>query len=148
MTEASRAQKLLIQQNDEINALRNRVAELEEENRQLRKEMIGTDYVFFDFLSNHQTKLLMGIYNRPVADYAYLDRITEQGDRYNRYTDINHEALRNRVSIWKLRQKMREHGIEIKTWRGVGYYLDDENKAKLRDLLNTSAERVKNNGGS
>jgi hypothetical protein len=64
-----------------------------------------------------------------------LDRITEQGDRYNRYTDINHEALRNRVSIWKLRQKMREHGIEIETWRGVGYYLDDENKAKLKQLM-------------
>jgi len=80
-------------------------------------------------------KLLLGIYNRPVADYAYLDRITEQGDRYNRYTDINHEALRNRVSIWKLRQKMRQHGVEIKTSWGIGYYLDDKNKAKLKALM-------------
>ena len=135
MTEASRIQKLLITQNEEINSLRNRIAELEEESRQLRKEMIGTDYVFFDFLSNHQTKLLMGIYNRPVADYEYLDRITEQGEKYNRYTDVNHEALRNRVSIWNLRQKMREYGIEIKTWRGVGYYLDAEGKAKLKQLM-------------
>ena len=148
MTEASRVQKLLVTQNDEINALRNRIAELEEEIRQLRADMVPTDATFLDFLSKHQMKLLLGIYSRPIADYAYLDRITEDGDKYSRYTDINHEALRNRVSIWKLRQKMREHGIEIKTWRGVGYYLDDENKAKLRDLLNTSAERVKNNGGS
>ena len=128
-------QTLLVTQNAEIDTLRNRVAELEEEIRQLRADLVQTDYVFFDFLSKNQMKLLLGIYNRPVADYAYLDRITEQGDRYNRYTDINHEALRNRVSIWKLRQKMREYGIKIKTWRGIGYYLDDENKAKLKQLM-------------
>ena len=148
MTEASRVQKLLVTQNDEINALRNRIAELEEEVRQLRADMVPTDATFLDFLSKHQMKLLLGIYSRPIADYSYLDRITEQGDRYNRYTDINHEALRNRVSIWKLRQKMREYGIKIRTWRGIGYYLDDENKEKLRGLLNTSAERVNKTGES
>lgn len=135
MTEASRVQKLLVTQNDEINALRNRIAELEEEVRQLREDMAQTDATFLHFLSKNQMKLLMGIYSRKIADYAYLDRITEQGDRYNRYTDINHEALRNRVSIWKLRQKMREYGIEIKTWRGIGYYLDDKNKDKLKQLM-------------
>ena len=121
--------------NDLVRELRDRIAELEEEVRQLREDMVQTNAAFLNFLSKNQVKLLMGIYSRPVADYAYLDRITEQGDRYNRYTDINHEALRNRVSIWKLRQKMREHGIEIKTWRGIGYYLDDENKAKLKALM-------------
>ena len=121
--------------NDLVRELRDRIAELEEEVRQLREDMVPTDATFLNFLSKNQMKLLLGIYSRPVADYAYLDRITEQGDRYNRYTDINHEALRNRVSIWKLRQKMREYGIEIKTWRGIGYYLDDENKAKLKALM-------------
>jgi phage shock protein A len=120
---------------DLVQQLRDRIAELEEEVRQLRTDMIQTDATFLNFLSKNQVKLLMGIYSRSVADYAYLDRITEQGDKYSRYTDINHEALRNRVSIWKLRQKMREYGIEIKTWRGIGYYLDDENKAKLKQLM-------------
>ena len=118
-----------------VQSLLDRIAELEEEIRQLREDMVATDATFLNFLSKNQMKLLLGIYTRPVADYAYLDRITEQSDRYNRYTDINHEALRNRVSIWKLRQKMREYGIEIKTWRGIGYYLDDENKAKLKQLM-------------
>ena len=135
MTEASRVQKLLVTQNDEINVLRNRIAELEEEIRQLRADMAQTNAGFMHFLSKNQMKLLMGIYSRKVADYAYLDRITEDGDKYSRYTDINHEALRNRVSIWKLRQKMRQHGIEIKTSWGVGYYMDDENKAKLKALI-------------
>ena len=120
---------------DLIKQLRERIAELEEEVRQLREDMVQTNAAFLHFLSKNQMKLLMGIYSRPVADYAYLDRITEESDKYSRYTDINHEALRNRVSIWKLRQKMREYGIEIKTWRGIGYYLDDENKAKLKALM-------------
>jgi DNA-binding response OmpR family regulator len=120
---------------DLIKQLRERIAELEEEVRQLREDMVQTNAAFLHFLSKNQMKLLMGIYSRPVADYAYLDRITEESDKYSRYTDINHEALRNRVSIWKLRQKMREYGIEIKTWRGIGYYLDDEGKAKLKELM-------------
>jgi len=121
--------------NDLVRELRDRIAELEEEVRQLREDMVQTNATFLHFLSKNQVKLLMGIYSRKIADYAYLDRLTEQGDKYSRYTDINHEALRNRVSIWKLRQKMREYGIEIKTWRGIGYYLDEENKAKLKQLM-------------
>jgi len=115
--------------------LRDRIAELEEEVRQLREDMLPTNATFLGILSKNQMKILMGIYSRPIADYAYLDRITEQSERYNRYTDVDHEDLRVRVSIWKLRQKMREYGIEIKTWRGIGYYLDDENKAKLKTLM-------------
>jgi hypothetical protein len=120
---------------DTITELRERIAELEEEVRQLRADMLPTSATFLGILSKNQMKLLMGIYSRPIADYAYLDRITEQGDRYNRYTDVHHEDLRIRVSVWKLRKKMREYGIEIKTWRGIGYYLDDENKAKLKQLM-------------
>jgi DNA-binding response OmpR family regulator len=120
---------------DLVQQLRDRIAELEEEVRQLRTDMIPTDATFLGFLSKNEMKILLGIYSRPVADYAYLDRITEHGDRYNRYTDVNHEDLRVRVSVWKLRKKMRAHGIEIKTWRGIGYYLDDENKSKLKRLM-------------
>ena len=120
---------------DTIRALRERIAELEEEVRQLREDMVQTNAAFLNVLTKNQMKLLMGIYIRPIADYAYLDRITEQSDRYNRYTDVEHEDLRVRVSIWKLRKKMREYGIEIKTWRGIGYYLDDENKAKLKQMM-------------
>jgi hypothetical protein len=112
-----------------------RIAELEEEVRQLRAALAPTTGAFVGFLSKNETKILMGIYSRPVADYAYLDRITEQGDKYNRYTDINHESLRNRASVWKLRQKMRQHGVEIRTWRGVGYYLDAKDKAKLKQMM-------------
>jgi biotin operon repressor len=120
---------------DLVQELRDRIAELEEEVRQLRTDMLPTDATFLNVLSKQELTILMGIYRREIADYVYLDRITEKLDRYNRYTDIHHELLRSRVSVWKLRQKMRKYGIEIKTWRGVGYYLDDENKAKLKQLM-------------
>ena len=120
---------------DTIRQLRERIVELEEEVRQLRAEMVPIDATFLGFLTRNETTLLMGIYKREIANYAYLDRITENPDKYSRYTDINHESLRARVSVWKLRKKMRMLGIEIKTWRGIGYYLDDENKAKLKALM-------------
>jgi biotin operon repressor len=120
---------------DIIRELREQVAELKEELRQIRDDMLPTNATFLGVLSKQEMVLLLGIYRREIADYAYLDRITEKSDRYNRYTDINHELLRSRVSVWKLRQKMRKYGIEIKTWRGVGYYLDEENKAKLKQLM-------------
>ncbi len=120
---------------DLVRELRSRIEELEEEIRQIRDDMVSTNGAFLNFLTRNEVKIILGIYGRKIADYAYLDRLTESGDKYSRYTDINHEALRNRVSIWKLRQKMRERGIEIKTWRGIGYYLDDDNKAKLKQLM-------------
>lgn len=125
---------------DLVQQLRERIAELEEEIRQLRTDMAPTDATFLGFLTKNEMTLLMGIYGRPIADYAYLDRITEVGDRYSRYTDVDHEALRGRVSVWKLRKKMRMRGIEIKNWRSIGYYMDDENKAKLKAMMEKKDE--------
>lgn len=125
---------------DIIRQLRERIEELEEEVRQLREDTAPTDPTFLGILTRNEIKMVMGIYNRPIADYAYLDRITEVGERYNRYTDVNHESLRSRVSVWKLRKKMKMLGIEIKNWRSIGYYMDDENKAKLKALMEKKDE--------
>jgi hypothetical protein len=46
-----------------------------------------------------------------------------------------HITLRTKVAVWKLRNVLRSCDIEINVLRGVGYYLDDENKAKLRKLM-------------
>ena len=47
-----------------------RIAELEEEIRQLRADLTPTTGAFVGFLSKNETKILMGIYGRPIADYA------------------------------------------------------------------------------
>ena len=45
------------------------------------------------------------------------------------------EQLRSKVSIYNLRKRLKPYGIKIKTWKNFGYYLDDENKAKLKQLM-------------
>jgi hypothetical protein len=118
-----------------IRELRQRIEELEEEIRQLKSDLSKDDDVFAKFLSPQQSALLMGIYKCPCASYDYLDNITERHGFYNRYEGEMHQTLRTRVAVWKLRKKMKMFGIEINILRGYGYYLDDENKAKLKQLM-------------
>jgi phosphoglycerate-specific signal transduction histidine kinase len=120
---------------DLIQQLRERIAELEEEIRQLREDMRHGDSAFVGILSRQQGALLRGICKRTPATYAYLDNITEDHGKYNRYEGEMHITLRTRVAVWKLRNKLRDYGIKINVLRGVGYYLDDDNKAKLKLLM-------------
>jgi biotin operon repressor len=46
-----------------------------------------------------------------------------------------HQTLRTRVTMWKMRNTLRKHGIEIRVLRSVGYSIDDENKKKLTELM-------------
>ena len=118
-----------------IRELREQVAELKEELRQLRDDTVHVDSTFAAILTKQHAALLMGIYKRYVAPFAYLDTITEEHGKYNRYEGQMHQTLRTKVAVWKMRKRLKPYGIEIKTWRGVGYYLDDENKAKLKQLM-------------
>jgi hypothetical protein len=128
MAEASRIQKLLSDQNAEIDRLK-------EEIQQLREELAQVDNGFLKFLSRQQAGLLTGICKRDVATFAYLDNITEEHGKYNRYSGEMHQTLRTKVAVWKMRNKLRPHGIEINVVRGVGYSIDDENKQKLTELM-------------
>ena len=87
------------------------------------------------FQSKIWLRLSKAINKRPMATYSYLDHVSEDHGKYNRYEGEMHQTLRTKVAVWKLRQRLKPYGIEIKTWRGVGYYLDDENKAKLQALM-------------
>ena len=112
-----------------------RIEELQEELRQLREDLTQDSPAFTAILSKQQSALLMGVYRRPFATYAYLDNITENFGAYNRYEGEMHQALRTRVAMWKRRKKIMVHGIEIHMKRGVGYYLDKENRTKIEKLL-------------
>jgi hypothetical protein len=118
-----------------IRELREQIESLKEELHQLREDTVHVDSTFAAILSKQHAALLMGIYKRDIAPFAYLDNITEEHGKYNRYEGEMHQTLRTKVAVWKIRQRLKPHGIEIKTWRGVGYYLDDENKAKLKQLM-------------
>ena len=118
-----------------IKALRERIADLEEEIRQMREENVPMDDTFATILSRQQMALLMNMYKKSVSSYVSLDRTTEEYGKYNRYEGETQIATRTKVAVWKLRRKLKPYGIEIKVWRNVGYYLDDENKAKLQALM-------------
>lgn len=126
---------------DTIRSLRARIEALEEEIRQFHEDSTDIDSIFTGVLSRQQLALLMAINKRPLAPYSYLDHVTEDHGKYNRYEGAMHQTLRTKVAVWKLRQKLKPYGIEIKTWRGVGYYLDDDNKARLKQLMETNNER-------
>ena len=123
-----------------IRKLRERIETLEEEIRQFHEDSADIDSIFTGVLSRQQLALLMAINKRPLAPYSYLDHVTEDHGKYNRYEGAMHQTLRTKVAVWKLRKKLKPYGIEIKTWRGVGYYLDDDNKAKLKQLMGTNNE--------
>jgi len=128
---------------DIISGLRDRIATLEEEIRQYREDMAQFDGVLFNILSRQQLALLLAINKRPMATYSYLDHVSEDHGKYDRYSGEMHQTLRTKVAVWKLRQRLKPYGIEIKTWRGVGYYLDDENKTKLKQLMEKKDALVK-----
>ena len=123
-----------------IRKWRERIETLEEEIRQFHEDSADIDSIFTGVLSRQQLALLMAINKRPLAPYSYLDHVSEDHGKYNRYEGAMHQTLRTKVAVWKLRKKLKLHGIEIKTWRGVGYYLDDDNKAKLKQLMGTNNE--------
>ena len=123
-----------------IRKLRERIETLEEEIRQFHEDSADIDSIFTGVLSRQQLALLMAINKRPLAPYSFLDHVTEDHGKYNRYEGAMHQTLRTKVAVWKLRKKLKLYGIEIKTWRGVGYYLDDDNKAKLKQLMGTNNE--------
>jgi hypothetical protein len=125
---------------DTIRSLKERIETLEEEIRQFHEDAADIDTPFTGVLSRQQLALLTAISKRPIAPYAYLDHVTEDHGKYNRYEGEMHQTLRTKVAVWKLRQKLKPYGVEIKVWRGVGYYLDDENKAKLKELMEKKDE--------
>ena len=120
---------------DLVQQLRDRIATLEEEVRQLRADMLPTDDTFAGILTRQQVALLMGIISRKVASYEYIEQVLAQKGYSSRGDTGELQQLRSKVSIYKLRKRLKPYGIEIKTWPNIGYYLDDENKAKLKQLM-------------
>lgn len=118
-----------------IKELRLRVRSLEIELNKFRDEESVMKNAFAGKLSRLQLALLMAISKKDVASYAYLDRFTEEYGIYNRNEGEMHISLRTRVGVWKLRRKLKPYGIEIHMWRSIGYYMDDENKAKLKAMM-------------
>jgi hypothetical protein len=132
-----------------IRELREEIARLQEEIRQINEVMVEPNGALAGILSRQQATLLSGVVSRQVATYAYIDQILANRGNFNRKEGEDLEKLRSKVAIFNLRKKLKPHGIEIFTWRGIGYYMSDGNKEKLRklmeknnDLMDAAADRI------
>jgi hypothetical protein len=118
-----------------IRQLRERIDVLEEEMRQLRQDIVPVNNPFLHMFSYQHSALLLGIYSKNLSTYAFLDAICSNTGRINRGEGADYARHRVKVALHKLKKKLRLHGIEVCTRRGLGYYLDDENRAKLEKLM-------------
>jgi hypothetical protein len=115
--------------------LRERIAILEEELRQLREAIAPADNPFGHLFARQHAALLFGLYSRRTATYALLDAIGSETGHLGRGEGEDYAHHRVKVAMHKLRKKLREHGIEFFTITGVGYYLNDENRTKVEMLM-------------
>jgi hypothetical protein len=120
---------------NEVQRLRDRIAEIEDELRELKQSVVKIEGVLPKILSKQQSALLAAIMKLEIAPYSQLDYVTEDNGKYDRYGGEMHQTLRTKVAVWKLRKKLKPYGIKIRTLRGVGYFMDDKNKAKLKQLM-------------
>ena len=118
-----------------IASLTKYIGKLEEELRQLREDLVPVNNPFLHLFSYQHSALLLGIYSKRLATYAYLDAICSRSGHISRGEGEDYARHRVKVALHKLKKKLREHGIEVCTRRGLGYYLDDENRAKLENLM-------------
>jgi hypothetical protein len=118
-----------------IRQLYSRISLHEEELRQLREDLVPVDNPFLHLFSYQHSALLLGIYSKRLATYAYLDAICSRSGHISRGEGEDYARRRVKVALHKLKKKLREHGIEVCTRRGLGYYLDDDNRTKLEMLM-------------
>jgi cob(I)alamin adenosyltransferase len=124
-----------------VRQLRERIDLLEEQIRQLREDLVPVNNPFLHTFSRQHAALLLGIYSKRLATYAYLDAICSKTGHINRGEGDDYARRRVKVAIFKLKKKLRALGVEISTRRGLGYYLDDENKAKVEKLMEKKDDR-------
>jgi len=111
--------------------LRDRIELLEEELRQLKAGLADPHLpkAFAEALSKQQMAILQGLRRKQVASYEYLDCIA--GTVGNSERSDNCGRNRAKTAMLNLRTRLKPFGINISTWRGVGYYLDEQSKARL-----------------
>jgi DNA-binding response OmpR family regulator len=112
-----------------VRSLDDRIYELEQENRALKK-LLGRDACFDPRLglTATQTQLLGHILQR-APNVVSKDRLHE-AIYFDRVNEIDAKIID--VMVCKIRARLRQFDIEIKTAWGQGFHIDAENAARLR----------------
>lgn len=117
--------------------LREKIALLEEENIQLRKALMPLENPFVKLdLTPQQRALLNALYIREVASHEYVERVLSEWAQMDRGDPCDGDMYsRVKVAIFKLRKRMKPHGVEIRTIHSTGYFIDGEGKARLKEII-------------
>lgn len=111
-------------------ACQDRIAELEEELRQLKEAFAPTLDLPDSIPMQRGQRLIL---------QALLARSIFSPTQYRAYVNgrPGRDDVRNlSVTVHRIRKVLDPYDIKIKTTPGVGYSMTPENKAKLRELLN------------
>lgn len=121
----------------ETRILRDRIAYLEEELRQIRSDICPPKNPFDGRfkLSPQCAAVAFALYRHVSITQPHLDRVLQVYCRDYRGTDLHLMTNRAKVAIWRLRKAFKKIKVEIETVRGVGYRISLEHKARLRKLL-------------
>lgn len=109
-------------------ALRERIAELEEENRQL-KEALKPTLAWPSDIHNAPERIVLSMLLARSPNIVAHDRLMAHA------FDVDQAEQNIRAVVWRLRKKLAPLDIEIKNARGEGYYLDAASAIRARKLL-------------
>ena len=121
----------------ETQILRDRIAYLEEELRQMRDDICPPKNPFDGRfkLTPQCAAVAFALYRHSSVTQPHLDRVLQVYCHDYRGTDLHLMANRAKVAICRLRKTFKKLRVEIETIRGVGYRISLEHKARLRKLL-------------
>lgn len=64
--------------------------------------------------------------------HLLLDKVVVSTTMIEEETQLTTDAA---VAMYRLRNRMDEHGIEIMSQRSVGYWIDDADKLKIKEAI-------------
>lgn len=121
----------------EVTILRERIAHLEEELRQLKEDIKPSRNPFIGRLglTLQLAEIVHALHRSDKCSQALLDRVTEASGHGERGTDDGLVCNRTKVALSKIRKCLSPYGVKVRTIWGFGYAMSDEDKRKLTAIL-------------
>lgn len=125
----------------QVRLLRERIDQLEEEIRQMREILMPPDNPFLGRfgLSPQQATIINALYkNNGELPTKRIDQLMLEYAHETRSEILSHSYGRARVAVSHTRRKLSRYGVSIVHHNGFGYRINQEDKQKLKDMLESA----------